>query len=290
MNYSDGPWVIFQPCDILKHSNWSYRQHLQCCIAQFIGIWSGYILPVITELTTIFNLLICVSITLNGCQVSKQMIYISGVCLFRVISNGVFVWLRQFPSVGLPYATNQKTYFTFIFISPFACRLYRFVYIFSCTAMCNMRVCASLFRCLAVCTPVKYKSCSNCYAWYIYGMIIMLSAFLMLPFAIYTDWFANNGKIRCCYNPQDVSLQIYQALVPNLSPVQNILLIPLDLTFLIKLRQHMHGVLMIKLTQVELTFIFIAVPHGVFYLLAKVYTVKSYERRADSFRFIAQVF
>ncbi|VDQ00671.1 unnamed protein product [Trichobilharzia regenti] len=304
MNYSDGPWVIFQPCDILKQSNRSsYRQHLQCSIAQFIGIWSAYILPVITALTVIFYLLICVSITLKGSQVSKQLIYISGVCLFSSISNSVFVWLRQFPSVGLPYATNQKAYFTFIFISPSACRLYRFVYTFSCTAMCNMRVCASLCRCLAVCTPIKYKSCSNRLAWYIYGMIILFSALLMLPLAIYADWFANNGQIRCWYNPHNVGLQIYQALLSNLGPVQNILLISLDLTFLIKIRQHKHGASMIKLTQVErkqlkisilllissVTFICIAVPHSVFYFLDKIYILKSHGRRADSFRFIAQV-
>ncbi|CAH8827014.1 unnamed protein product [Trichobilharzia szidati] len=304
MNYSDAPWVIFRPCDILKQSNWSHSQHLKCSLAQFIGLWSGYILPVVTVLTAIFNLLICVSIALKASKVSKQMIYISGVCLFSVISNGVFVWLRQFPSVGLPYATNGKTYFTFIFISPFACRLYRFVYTFSCTAMCNMRVCASLCRCLAICTPVKYKSCSNRYAWRIYGIIIIVSAILMLPFAIYADWFTSNGKIRCWYNPHYVGLPIYQALLSNLGPVQNILLIILDLTFVIKIRKQRHGALITKLTQVErkqlrismllllssVTFICVAVPHGAFYLLARIYILKSQEWIAGNFLYLTTVF
>ncbi|CAH8850456.1 unnamed protein product [Trichobilharzia szidati] len=288
----------------MHSSNWSHRQHFRCSLAQFVGVWSGYVLPVVTVLTAIFNLLICVSIALKGSKVSKQMIYISGVCLFSVISNGVLVWLRQFPSVGLPYATNRKTYFTFIFISPFVCRLYRFVYTFSCTAMCNMRVCASLCRCLAICTPMKYKSCSNRTAWYIYGIIIIVSAFLMLPFAIYADWFPSNGKIRCWYNPHDVGLQIYQALLSNLGPVQNILLIILDLTFAIKIRQQRHGALIIASTQVErkqlrisilllissVTFICVAVPHGVFYLLGRIYIIKSRERRADGFLHLATVF
>ncbi|KAK4475875.1 hypothetical protein MN116_001122 [Schistosoma mekongi] len=236
--FSERPQRIFQDC-LLLQENYSYTQQLKCLSSKIIGILVGYLIPVVSIPCITINLFIAIIVIINGKKASRQLIYVSGICMSSGLANIIFTWLWQFPSYGLPYITNGAKFFSFQNISPEACRFHRFMYSFSATFMCNMRVCASFDRCLAIWKPLLLRKFRHHYAWYVYGGFMVISALLMLPFATEVNWIPSRYGLQCWVKFTDVYIQIHHAFLSNLGPIQTTLLIIIDIAFAIKFRQQL---------------------------------------------------
>ncbi|TNN06612.1 rhodopsin-like orphan GPCR [Schistosoma japonicum] len=236
--FSERPQRIFQECLLLEQND-SYMQQLKCLSSRIIGTLVGYFIPVVSIPCITINLFIAIIVIINAKKASRQLIYISGICMSSGLANIIFTWLWQYPSYGLPYITNGAKFFSFLNISPEACRFHRFMYSFSATFMCNMRVCASVDRCLAIWKPLLLRKFRPHYAWYVYGAFIVISALLMLPFATEVNWIPSRYGLQCWVKFTDVYIQIHHAFLSNLGPIQTTLLIIIDITFAIKFRQQL---------------------------------------------------
>ncbi|CAH8573200.1 unnamed protein product [Schistosoma turkestanicum] len=236
--FIERPQRVFQDCRLLEQ-NYSYIQALKCLSSNIVGTIVGYLIPIFSIPCIIINLFIAISVIMKGRKASRQLIYVSGICLSSAIANILFVWLWQYPSYGLPYTTRATKFFSFLNISVTACRFHRFVYSSSATFMCNMRVCSSLDRCLAVWMPIKLRKFRHHYAWYVYGVVIFISALLMLPFATEIDWIPTRFGLQCWVRNSNAYIQIHHSLLSNLGPVQTMILIIIDITFAFKFHQQL---------------------------------------------------
>ncbi|CAH8612327.1 unnamed protein product [Heterobilharzia americana] len=234
--FSETPGKIFVDCKLLKQND-TYIQNLKCISSSIIGVVVGYLLPIFSIPCILINLFIAVSVVIKGRRAARQLIYISGICLSSATADIMFIWLWQYPAYGLPYTTNGTQFFTFLNVSPTACRFHRFVYSSSATFMCNMRVCASFDRCLAVFAPIRLRNFRHQYAWYVYGFVFLLSGLLMLPFVIQIDWRLSGTGIHCWVPNTSIQIQLYHTFLSNLGPIQTIMLIIIDLAFAFKFRQ-----------------------------------------------------
>ncbi|VDQ09350.1 unnamed protein product [Trichobilharzia regenti] len=249
INFAETPKNILFQCQLLKQ-NYSYIQNLRCLSSSVIGVIVGYLLPVCSIPCILTNLFIAITVMFKWRTAARQLIYISGICLSSATADVFFIWLWQYPAYGLPYTTNGAKFFTFLNVSPTACRFHRFVYSSSATLMCNMRICSSLDRCLAIYVPIKLKKFHHKYAWFVYGATACFSALLMLPLATEMDWIPSKYGVQCWFrnanthpnanNSTNIYLQLHHAFLSNLGPVQTILLIIIDLAFVVKFRRHLN--------------------------------------------------
>ncbi|VDP24963.1 unnamed protein product [Schistosoma mattheei] len=236
--FIERPQRIFQDCMLLVQ-NYTYIQELKCLSSKIIGTIVGYLIPIFSIPCIMINLFIAINVMMKGKKASRQLIYIAGICLSSAIANIMFIWLWQYPSYGLPYTTNGTKFFSFLNISITSCRFHRFMYSFSATLMCNMRVCASFDRCLAIWKPIKLRKFRHHYAWYVYGVVIFISAVLMIPFATEVNWIPTKYGLQCWVLSTNVYIQIHHAFLSNLGPVQTMILIVIDITFAFKFRQQL---------------------------------------------------
>ncbi|TNN19958.1 rhodopsin-like orphan GPCR [Schistosoma japonicum] len=250
-NLSEYPGEIFRQCDLLNIINSSDLQIAKCNLSILIGVWAAYLLPLFGVICMISNLTIGILIIAKANRVPGQMIWICGICLSNVVVDIMFIWLWQFPSKGLPYASNQGIFFSIAYVSSDTCRLFYYVYSYSSTLMCNMRVCSSLNRCLAVYMPSKYKSFPIRYRWYIFISIVIITGLLMIPFGTTTGWFTLGPTIRCWMNPNDVNIHFLQTLLSNLGPIQTVIVIILDIIFLFKVHKYLKKQINVSLTSIE---------------------------------------
>ncbi|VDP98537.1 unnamed protein product [Trichobilharzia regenti] len=92
-------------------------------------------------------------------------------------------------------------------------------------------------RCLCVYMPIKYSRIPGYYAWYLFLIIVVISAVMMLPFAILVDWQLYNDLLLCWLPYDQNILHLYHTFLSGACFVQVMLSACFNIVFLIKIRR-----------------------------------------------------
>ncbi|KAK4467377.1 hypothetical protein MN116_008847 [Schistosoma mekongi] len=285
-------WVTFEGCDssIVNTSNLLIQNdRVMCVVSILLGAMSGYLLPVISVLGLISNAFISFVTFMKIKLMPRHMIYMAFVAIMNSVTNVAYGWLWLFLSKGLPYVTKGKAYFIINNVSPMACRIHRYIYSAVSTCMCNLLVCAALDRFFCIYFPILFNKLPKFYVWLACGFVILLSFLMMLPIFFAGGWFYVDSKIQCSSEPNQYAIRLYQALFSNLGCIQSLMLVSLNLAFLLRIRKHLKGTSIRKLSindrrQLHTTVFFLvysasytltSIPQAIAYIIGRYSDIKN---------------
>ncbi|KAK4475728.1 hypothetical protein MN116_000991 [Schistosoma mekongi] len=281
--FYDTPNDLIYTCEQLT-LNSSYVYKVQCIITRLLGIWSGYLLPIICGLGLIIHTIVIMIILTHLKCIPRQLIYTCCLSCSNIMTNILFGWLWLFPAKGLPYISNGQIYYFIFNTSRIVCRLSRFTYSLSTTFTSNLILCSAIDRCLSIFFPVKLLHLSNRIAWYICLIVLLISSIMMSPFLFIIDWI-QIGQYHICWLDESLfHLQVYHTIFANLGLIQSILIVIVNIAFITRLciqtrQTHNHIVtynknelkhisISIILLAFSMSYVLTALPQTTVYLLA----------------------
>ncbi|KAK4475734.1 hypothetical protein MN116_000996 [Schistosoma mekongi] len=230
--------ATFQYCYLWRNERDSLYL-TKCITGSTLGIFSAFIFPIFAIIALITNSLFMYVFFKNRSNMPRHMIYMICVTISSVLTDFSVGWLWLFPSRGLPYITNGRVYFSLIFMSLTSCRFQRFIQSFASTSVVNILLLSAVDRCLAIKIPIKFAKIQPYHAWLACGVVFIFSFVMMLPFGIVVTWHRINDMQFCWVNPSDHFLHVYHTLFSNFGPIQTIILLMLNLTFLLFIRKYL---------------------------------------------------
>ncbi|CAH8615150.1 unnamed protein product [Heterobilharzia americana] len=238
--YSDLRGVTFEYCELLKNE-WNGLYLAKCITGSTLGVFSGYIFPIFSIIALITNSIFIYVFFKDKPSMPRHMIYMICISISGTLTDISVGWLWLFPSRGLPYTTKGSIYFSPFLLSPASCRLHRLFHSFTSTSIINLLVLAAVDRCLAISIPVKFSKLPPHYAWYACGVVWLFSFFMMLPFIFFVQWNDKKDGFHCWVSLAHQFFHVYHTLFSNFGPIQTVILLFLNLTFLLFTRKYLQN-------------------------------------------------
>uniref|UniRef100_A0A3Q0KV61 G_PROTEIN_RECEP_F1_2 domain-containing protein n=1 Tax=Schistosoma mansoni TaxID=6183 RepID=A0A3Q0KV61_SCHMA len=232
--------ITFEFCYLLN-KEWSLLYLTKCITGSTLGVFSAYIFPIFAIIALITNSVFIYVFFKKRSSMPRHMIYMLCVLISSGLTDFIVGWLWLFPSRGLPYATKGKIYFSLISLSSASCKLYRLLHSFTSTSIVNLLVLSAVDRCLAIKAPIKFSKVQSHHAWWACGIIYAVSFLMMLPFGILVTWNRKKDEHFCWIRQPDKVLHIYHTLFSNFGPIQTVILLFLNLTFLLCTRKYLRN-------------------------------------------------
>ncbi|CAH8629728.1 unnamed protein product [Schistosoma guineensis] len=279
--------VTFEFCALLK-KEWSLLYLTKCITGTTLGVFSAFIFPIFSIIALTTDSVFIYVFFRKRSNMPRHMIYMLCVSVSSILTDFIVGWLWLFPSRGLPYATKGRIYFSLIFLSSASCRFYRFLHSFTSTSIVNLLVISAVDRCLAIKAPIKFSKVQPHHAWWACGIIYVVSFLMMLPFGILVTWHRIKNERFCWIIPANEVLHVYHTLFSNFGPIQTIILLFLNLTFLLCTRKYLRNRFLQQCTNNTKTmsrreiricllnlilssfYIAISLPQAICYLLARI--------------------
>ncbi|CAH8590809.1 unnamed protein product [Schistosoma turkestanicum] len=230
--------ISFEFCYLLEQE-WSILYLTKCITGTILGVFSAFIFPIFAIIALITNSMFVYVFFKNRSSMPRHMIYMLCVSVSSVLTDFFVGWLWLFPSRGLPYATKGRIYFSMLFLSSASCQIYRFLHSFTSTSIVNLLVLSAIDRCLAIKAPIKFAKVQPRHAWWACSIVYGLSFLMMLPFGLLVTWHQVKNERFCWVKLSDKFLHIYHTLFSNFGPIQTIILLFLNLTFLLCTRKYL---------------------------------------------------
>ncbi|CAH8564213.1 unnamed protein product [Heterobilharzia americana] len=227
------PWDLLIGCSEFNVSR-QYTSKLLCDVSNIAGVLCAYLLPIITLLNILANIITCVIFLYGFKHKTRQMVYLGCFSIADIFYCFILSILYYIPSRGIPYASNAAFYFFIDYQSTFSCIAYKYLFSLACSFRGNMLVLTMLDKFLSIEIPIRYGKLPTRYAWYFIFSTFIITHAMILPATVQFTKVFFGGKMACWLKTLTLGWSLYYGLISDFCLIQTTTNGILSLMLLIK--------------------------------------------------------